>query len=59
MNDENILKELKIIKKLLAAYLYSAGVSSENISEITGMDSGNIRKLISKRKMQSKSEKNA
>ena len=47
---ENLLKELKIMKKLLTASLYVDDVSSENLSKITGMDAADIRKLVSKRK---------
>ena len=46
-----IIKELKVIKKLLTADLYAKNISSKDLSKITGMDSGDIRKLISKRKM--------
>lgn len=46
-----IIKELKVIKKLLTADLYAQNISSKDLSKITGMDSGDIRKLISKRKM--------
>jgi len=51
------MKELKIIKRLLTANLYASGVHPENISKITGMDPGDIKKLVSKRKM--KGGKNA
>lgn len=48
---ENILNELKIIRKLLAANLYATGVDSGDIGKITGMNSADIRRLLSKRKM--------
>jgi hypothetical protein len=54
---KELVKELKIIKKLLTASLYSSDVSSEDLSKITGMDAGDIRKLISKKKI--KGKKNA
>jgi hypothetical protein len=47
---EDLMKELKIIKKLLTANLYKSGVSSESLDKITGMGAGNIRNLILKRK---------
>jgi hypothetical protein len=46
-----ILKELKIIKKLLIATSYASGIPSEDLSKISGMDSGDIRKMVSKRKL--------
>jgi hypothetical protein len=52
-----LIKELKIIKKLLIANLYASGISSEELSEISGMDSGDIRKMVSKKKV--KGVKNA
>ncbi len=48
---ESLIKELKIIKKLLIANLYVSNISSEDLSKMTGMDSGDIRKLVSKRKV--------
>ena len=54
---ESLMKELKIVKKLLTAGLYSSNVPDEDLSKITGMDRGDIRKLVSKRKM--KGVKNA
>ena len=54
---ENILNELKIIRKLLAANLYAFGVDSEDVGNISGMNSTDIRKLLSKRKI--KGEVNA
>jgi hypothetical protein len=60
MNDsqfKQFMKELKIVKKLLIASLYSSGISSENLAKVSGMDSADIRKLISKRKI--KGGKNA
>lgn len=54
---KELMKELKIIKKLLTASLYSSDVPSEDLSKITGMDAGDIRKLISKKKI--KGKKNA
>jgi hypothetical protein len=54
---DTLLKEIKIMKKLLIAGLYSSDVPDEDLSKITGMDAGDIRKLVSKRKM--KGGKNA
>lgn len=49
--QEKILNELKLIKKILAANLYVSGVDSADIGEIVGMDASDIRRLVSKRKM--------
>ena len=52
-----MMRELRIIKKLLVADMYANDVPSDSLSRITGMDAGDIRKLVSKRK--SKVKKNA
>lgn len=48
--DDKIIKELKVIKKLLAASLYVQGVDSEDIGKITEMGASSIRKLVSRKK---------
>ena len=48
---EDLMNELKIIKKLLTASLYSSGISSEDLDKITGMGASNIRHLVSKKKL--------
>lgn len=51
---ENLMKELRIMKKLLTASLYANNISSDDLSKITGMDAADIRKLVSKRKKRGK-----
>jgi hypothetical protein len=51
---ENLMNELKIIKKLLTASLYRLGISSKDLDKITGMGAGNIRNLVSKKKIMGK-----
>jgi hypothetical protein len=43
-NDE--LKELKSIKKLLALIALKSGATPENVHEATGMGAGNIRAMF-------------
>jgi len=54
---QEIIKELKLIRKLLTAYMYSAGIDSTDLDKITSMGSANIRGLVSRKKV--KGEKNA
>lgn len=51
-----IVKELRVVKKLLAAGLYLNGVSSDDIGKITGMNAGDVRKLVTKRKKRLKKD---
>ncbi len=47
---EFLMKELKIVKKLLTAGLYIQGASSEDLNKLTGMGSANIRGLVSRKR---------
>jgi hypothetical protein len=53
----DMLNELRTIRKLLVANLYSNNVSSEDLDKITGMGATNIRKLVSKRKANKNAKK--
>lgn len=46
-----LMKELKVIRKLLAASLYASGVDGDDIHKITGMGTSDIKSLISLKKM--------
>jgi hypothetical protein len=47
-NDE--LKELRSIKKLLALIALKSGASAENVHEATGMGAGNVRAMFPEKK---------
>lgn len=47
---EELMNELKTIRKLLVADLYRNGVDSVELGKLTGMSHGNIRAMISKKK---------
>ncbi len=48
--SDDILRELRAIKKLLAVQLYVSGVLPEDISKIIGLDAGTIRNFVKKGK---------
>jgi len=54
---QELMKELKLIRKLLIAYMYSKGIDSKELDKLTNMGSANIRGLVSRKKV--KGEKNA
>lgn len=54
---DDLIKELKLIRKLLTAFMYSKGIDSGDLHKLTNMGSANIRGLISRKKI--KGEQNA
>ena len=51
--DEQIIKELESIKKLLILQLYHEGVSSDNIAKACGMSTKTIYKFLPKNQKKS------
>jgi hypothetical protein len=50
MSEENILNELKSIKKLLILIAMKSDANSDEIDKATGMGASNIRALFPKKK---------
>lgn len=48
MSNEEIIKELQIIKQLLIAQLVLSGISIRDIVKITGISSASIYKFLPK-----------
>lgn len=51
MTQDEALKELESVKKLLIAVLVKLGSNSEEIGEILGVDSSRVRQLVQVKKI--------